>query len=72
MEERGIVHRDIKPSNVIYDEETEKVKLVDFGLSSSKKEDLKYFCGTPGFIAPEIYYERDLNCFGSKIDIFSL
>ena len=30
----GIVHRDLKPENVMYDPETHRVKLLDFGIAT--------------------------------------
>jgi len=55
MHEMQICHRDLKPDNIIYDETTEMVKIIDFGFASSCKEKLKLFCGTPAFMAPEIF-----------------
>lgn len=31
--EKQVVHMDIKLDNIMYDEETEKITLIDFGLS---------------------------------------
>lgn len=75
LKKLNIVHRDIKPSNILYSSEFEeeyKLKVVDFGLSSFRSEDIQYFCGTPGFIAPELYFDRNLSHFNSKIDVFSI
>ena len=33
LEKMGIMHRDIKPSNFLYDRNTKKGLLIDFGLS---------------------------------------
>ena len=33
VHEKGIAHRDLKPSNLVFDEATEKLVIVDFGLS---------------------------------------
>ena len=52
-----IIHWDIKPENLLYDERTESVKLVDFGLSYQLKDEnekLSKPCGSPGYVAPEI------------------
>lgn len=61
IHQQGIVHRDIKPSNLIYDEATEQVYLVDFGLAR-----LRYFAGTTSsttggtfsYMAPEQYFGK--------------
>lgn len=56
----NIVHRDLKPDNLIYDPETRKVKLLDFGIAadtSSPAEDrltrAGFFVGTLMYVAPE-------------------
>lgn len=57
---QNIVHRDLKPDNLIYDPETRKVKLLDFGIAadtSSPAEDrltrAGFFVGTLMYVAPE-------------------
>ena len=47
------------------------IKIADFGLSDiikNKKLTLKTRCGTPGYIAPEIFGNSGYN---EKVDIFS-
>jgi len=47
------------------------IKIADFGLADvilNKKTHLKTRCGTPGFIAPEIFGG---NGYNEKVDIFS-
>lgn len=36
--ERKICHRDLKPSNILYDEQSEIVKLTDFGFAKPKRD----------------------------------
>eukprot|EP00933_Yihiella_yeosuensis_P063930 TRINITY_DN6719_c0_g1_i2.p1 TRINITY_DN6719_c0_g1~~TRINITY_DN6719_c0_g1_i2.p1 ORF type:complete len:583 (+),score=86.25 TRINITY_DN6719_c0_g1_i2:78-1826(+) len=70
LHNQGIVHRDIKPSNFVYDEETGKLKLIDFGFSTHFREGcpMSRACGTKGYKAPELL-ERNYN---SKCDLWSL
>lgn len=55
-----IIHRDLKPENVMYDPETQQVKLLDFGIATdvqtSTDERLTragFFVGSLMYIAPE-------------------
>lgn len=56
----GIIHRDLKPDNVMYDPETKRAKLLDFGIAAdsdmSPEERLTragFFVGTLMYVAPE-------------------
>jgi len=69
----GVVHRDIKPENLLLTDKSgfPLVKLADFSLAEvylDKKLTLQ--CGTPGFIAPEIFNENVP--YDETVDIFSL
>lgn len=60
MADKKIMHRDLKPDNMILKEKCKldscTLKLVDFGLAtvSDLPEYLFKWCGTPGFVAPEV------------------
>jgi serine/threonine protein kinase len=45
----GWVHLDISPNNVMFDPETEKVVLIDFGLSKRIGAQHQLGCGTSGY-----------------------
>jgi len=47
-------HRDIKLENIIIDPETKIIKIIDFGFAVYSTKNLKLFCGTPTYMAPEI------------------
>lgn len=69
-----IVHRDIKPDNVLvkeWNDDSIRVKLGDFGLSG-KGEELKTFCGTICFLAPEGYTTQTRAKYSPLVDIWAV
>ena len=57
MHKMNICHRDIKPDNILYDPETEQVKIVDFGISKktaihNEKRIMLTMTGTFNYRAP--------------------
>ena len=72
VHEDGIVHRDIKPENILVRSRNPlHVKLSDFGLSKATA-DLKTFCGTHTYAAPEIYRKPPATYYTKACDIWSL
>lgn len=65
-----IVHRDLKPENLLLDD-SKNVKLVDFGLSNTYKQDekLRTACGSPCYAAPEMIAGKKYS--GLQVDIWS-
>ena len=54
---QGVIHKDIKPSNVWLEAGTDRVKLLDFGLTSVKNDTREstpvHIIGSLGYLAPE-------------------
>lgn len=69
------MHRDIKPDNIlvhsIHGENDCEIKLADLGLAVFTNRDEKLFhkCGTPGYVAPEIFKDGG---YSYKADMFSM
>ncbi|WWC64614.1 uncharacterized protein I303_107225 [Kwoniella dejecticola CBS 10117] len=75
LHDQGIVHRDLKPENILFKnkEEGADLMLADFGLSKVLDEDnfsiLTTTCGTPGYMAPEIFKKAG---HGKPVDIWAI
>ena len=72
----GACHRDVKPENVLYvDGACTRVKLCDFGFAviCSSDRRLKTVCGTPQYMAPEIWRADPGGTYaGPPVDMWSL
>jgi serine/threonine protein kinase len=71
----GIVHRDLKPENLLFRTEAEDadIMIADFGLSRVMEEEklhlLTEVCGTPGYMAPEIFKKSG---HGKPVDVWAM
>ncbi|KIW24859.1 hypothetical protein, variant [Cladophialophora immunda] len=70
LHEQKITHRDLKPENILVRSRTPiiHIKLADFGLAQDRS-DLKTFCGSPMYAAPEIFLGQN---YTNAVDIWSL
>ena len=70
LHQKKIAHRDLKPENILLDDHL-TVKLADFAFATNLNVDaLQEYCGTSGYMAPEILERKTYD--GLKSDIFSL
>ena len=69
---QGVIHRNIKPSNILIEEDC-NIKVINFDLATSKSalvNSLK-ICGTPGYLAPEVFkFGKSGIIYNEKCDIF--
>ena len=73
------MHRDLKPQNIIMrnNKNIEEIAIIDFGLASFVDVDQYLYerCGTPGFVAPEIFAYQGPQLsenYNEKCDVFSV
>ncbi|MCB1144263.1 MAG: diguanylate cyclase [Leptospiraceae bacterium] len=58
LHSKNIIHKDVNPSNIIWNPDTNQIKLIDFGLSSYIQQNLDstsmdHLEGTLAYISPE-------------------
>lgn len=69
---QNVVHRDIKPANIMYDPESDVVKVTDFGIAritDSSKTKTGLVLGTPSFMSPEQIAGKRVD---GRSDLYSL
>ncbi|HEY0562565.1 MAG TPA: serine/threonine-protein kinase [Methylophilus sp.] len=67
-----VIHRDIKPANIMYEPDTQAVKVTDFGIAritDHSKTKTGMVLGTPNFMSPEQLSGKALD---GRSDLFSL
>lgn len=74
MHHNDIIHRDIKSNNIVYDENEDRFKIIDFGSSVTYASTKKYLelsmANTITYRPPEIFLES--THYNYKIDIWSI
>jgi eukaryotic-like serine/threonine-protein kinase len=68
----NVVHRDIKPANIMYESESDVVKVTDFGIAritDSSKTKTGMVLGTPSYMSPEQLQGKKID---GRSDLFSL
>ncbi|CAD8152902.1 unnamed protein product [Paramecium pentaurelia] len=66
LHNNGIIHRDIKPENILISQNV--IKLADLGISI-RTTSCSQYCGTLGYMAPEIKLHEK---YTSKVDCYSI
>jgi serine/threonine-protein kinase len=69
---QNVVHRDIKPGNIMYERETGRVKITDFGIASLtdvSKTRTGTILGSPSYMSPEQVAGRKVD---GRSDLYSL
>jgi len=69
---QNVVHRDIKPANIMYEAQTDTVKVTDFGIAritDSSKTKTGLVLGTPSFMSPEQLAGKKVD---GRSDLYSL
>ncbi|MEI8163797.1 MAG: serine/threonine-protein kinase [Betaproteobacteria bacterium] len=70
--ENHVVHRDIKPANIMYEPESDQLKVTDFGIAritDSSKTKTGMVLGTPSYMSPEQLAGKKID---GRSDLFSL
>jgi serine/threonine-protein kinase len=69
---QNVVHRDIKPANIMYDAQSDNVKVTDFGIAritDSSKTKTGMVLGTPSYMSPEQLAGKKID---GQSDLYSL
>ena len=66
---KNVIHRDLKAENIMYNPDTKRVKIIDFGFSNSSSTVFQTMCGSLAYCAPEILKRQQ---YTLSADIWSL
>uniref|UniRef100_A0A672GJA3 Serine/threonine-protein kinase Chk2 n=1 Tax=Salarias fasciatus TaxID=181472 RepID=A0A672GJA3_SALFA len=76
LHSNGIIHRDLKPENILLSshEDVCLIKVTDFNQSRILEESvlMRTLCGTPSYLAPEVFTHGSTSGYGLSVDAWSL
>ncbi|XP_026096210.1 serine/threonine-protein kinase Chk2-like [Carassius auratus] len=76
LHNNGIIHRDLKPENVLLTSHDDNclIKITDFNQSKILEESslMKTLCGTPTYLAPEVFTHAATVGYTKAVDYWSL
>ncbi|XP_051548940.1 serine/threonine-protein kinase Chk2-like isoform X2 [Myxocyprinus asiaticus] len=76
LHNNGIIHRDLKPENVLLASHDDicLIKITDFNQSKILEESslMKTLCGTPTYLAPEVFTHASTVGYTKAVDYWSL
>lgn len=70
----GVIHRDIKGDNILIADDSQSVKITDFGVAVSKPDSTSFtnskcFNGSHHWMAPELFFQDH---YDAKVDTWSI
>ncbi|XP_054895877.1 serine/threonine-protein kinase Chk2 [Poeciliopsis prolifica] len=76
LHSNGIIHRDLKPENILLSSSEDEclIKVTDFNQSRILEEAalMRTLCGTPSYLAPEVFTHASSTGYGLAVDAWSL
>ncbi|XP_072243212.1 serine/threonine-protein kinase Chk2 [Leuresthes tenuis] len=76
LHRNGIIHRDLKPENILLSSNDDVclIKVTDFNQSRILEEAvlMRTLCGTPSYLAPEVFTHASTTGYGLAVDAWSL
>lgn len=76
LNKNGIVHRCLAPENILYNKDTKRIKIYNYGIYyiTDCGRDVTFPIGAPKYMAPEVLMQGTKNDYSSsfKVDVWSL
>lgn len=69
-EEMQIAHRDLKLENILISPDLEHIRVIDFGYATSTLISSEQSCGTPNYMAPELF-NKNVVYDSEKVDMWA-